>query len=336
MTEAELAGLGLHRVAVPIPFLAAGGPVNVYLLERADGGLTLFDAGLGAGAARAALAAGFEALGRRPEEIRAIVVSHGHVDHFGGAAELSERAGGAPVQVHPADLLKIDERGPGWAARRPGVRAHFARLGVPAEVSQASEQAGERAYGAARRVAGALPIAAGDLVEGRALRFEVLHLPGHTPGLVALHEPRLRLLLPADHLLQRIPPNPLIELGPDGAPGFFRPLVTYLESLARTRALELDLVLPGHGAPFEGHRAVIDGLLGFYGKRQARLAALVAESGAAGVTAWSLCQALFPLARPADTYLTLSETVGNLEVLEAAGAVACRRDQPLWRYVTAR
>ena len=94
-------------------------------------------------------------------------------------------------------------------------------------------------------------------------------------------------------------------------------------------------MLPGHGAPFTGHRAVIDGLLGFYRKRQDRLLGARRRGGAAG-TAWALCQALFPRARPADAYLTLSETVGNLEVLEAAGAVACRRDQPLWRYVTAR
>ena len=36
------------------------------------------------------------------------------------------------------------------------------------------------------------------------------------------------------------------------------------------RALEIDLVLPGHGPPFSGHRAVIDRLVEFYGKRQAR------------------------------------------------------------------
>jgi glyoxylase-like metal-dependent hydrolase (beta-lactamase superfamily II) len=329
VTETELAALGLHRIAVPIPFLAAGGPVNVFLLERADGGLTLFDAGLGTEAAHGVLLAGLARLGRRPEEIRRIVVSHGHLDHFGGAALLSERAGGAPVQVHPADLMKVDARGPSWASRRPGVRAHFARLGVPAEVSLASEQAGEQSYGGARRVVGAQPIGPGDIVEGRALRFEVLHLPGHSPGLVALHEPRLKVLLPADHLLERISPNPLLELGPDGEPGFFRPLVTYLDSLVRTRALDLDLVLPGHGPPFQGHQAVIDGLLGFYARRQARLAELAA--GGAD-TAWSLCRALFPAARPDDTYLTLSETVGNLEVLEARGEVACDRGGPVWRY----
>jgi glyoxylase-like metal-dependent hydrolase (beta-lactamase superfamily II) len=333
VTEADLAALGLHRIAIPIPFVAAGGPVNVYLIENADGSLTLFDAGLGTEEARAALLAGFRRLGRRLEEVSRIVVSHGHVDHFGAAAFIREQQGGTlTVHAHPRDLPKIDETGPSFKALRPAVVAHFARLGVPAEVIQASARAGETSYAFARRVAGVRPLEAGQRIEGRQVSFEVLHLPGHTPGLVALHEPRLGLLLPADHLLEKISPNPLIELGPDGQDGFFRPLLTYLESLERTRALELELVLPGHGPPFGGHRTTIDRLKLFYLKRQERLAALLEDRAC---TAWELCQALFPTAKPGDTYLTLSETVANLEVLQSAGTVVRRAARDGWTYALA-
>jgi hypothetical protein len=64
---------------------------------------------------------------------------------------------------------------------------------------------------------------------------------------------------------------------------------------------------------------VIDRLLGFYDKRQARLRALL-DAGPA--TAWELSRALFPAARPVDAFLTMSETVGTLEALEARGAAA--------------
>jgi glyoxylase-like metal-dependent hydrolase (beta-lactamase superfamily II) len=121
-----------------------------------------------------------------------------------------------------------------------------------------------------------------------------------------------------DHLLQKVSPNPLIELGPKGEEGFFRPLLAYLESVRRLHALEVDLVLPGHGPPFSGHRAVIDRLLEFYGKRQARLRELLAPGP---LTAWDLCRALFPWAKPAEAFLTMSETIANLEVLEARGEV---------------
>lgn len=322
MTEAALAGLGVHRIPVPIPFAAAGGPVNLYVIEEAGGGLTLFDAGLGSEEAEGALQAGFARLGLRLSQVRRIVVSHGHVDHF-GAARFVQEQGGAEVFAHPADLPKLDEGGPRFADRSPAFDAHFARLGVPAAVREALLRSGERSYGLARRVAGVRPLDEGAVIEGRHVRFTVRHFPGHTPGLIALHEPSHGLLLAADHLLERISPNPLIELGPDGRDGFFRPLLAYLASLARTRSLDLALVLPGHGAPFGDHRRIIDGLVGFYGKRQARLGGLLA---AGPKTGWDLCRALFP-AVPADaTFLTMSETVANLEVMEDRGEVARDED----------
>jgi glyoxylase-like metal-dependent hydrolase (beta-lactamase superfamily II) len=317
MTEADLAGLGVFRIPIPIPFPQAGGPVNVYLVEEADGGLLLFDAGLGTPEATAALEAGLGRLGRRFEEVRRIVVSHGHVDHYGGARFVEERHGGeVPAYAHPADLPKIAEDGWRWRDRQPLFAAHLARLGVPADVLVAVEREGARGFGLARRVRTARPIGEGEVLRTRHLALRVLHMPGHTPGLLCLHDEARRLLFSGDHLLERISPNPLIELGPAGEEGHFRPLLAYVESTQRTRALDLDLVLPGHGPPFSGHRAVIDRLLGFYAQRQARIRELLAGGAA---TAWEISRALFPNARPAEAFLTMSETIANLEVLEARG-----------------
>ncbi len=327
--EVDLAALGVHRIAIPIPFAAAGGPVNLYVLEAADGSLTLFDAGFGSEEALAALRAGFAALGRSLAEVRRVIISHGHVDHFGAARFVQEQGGEVEVLAHPADHGKLDEAGPAWSDHAPRTDAHLARLGVPAEVRAVVLASGARAYGSARRVRGTRPIGEGALVEGRHLTFTVRHFPGHTPGLLALHAPSHGLLLSADHLLERVSPNPLMELGPDGRDGHFRPLVTYLASLERTRALDLALVLPGHGAPFGGHRGIIDGLLAYQAKRQARLAAALT---AGPQTAWALCLGLFPAARPAETYLTMSETMGNLEVLEAEGRVVREEEGGLRRY----
>jgi len=340
VTEQDLAALGIHRIAVPIPFVAAGGPVNVYAIEAPDGSLVLFDSGLGSPEAEGALVAGLAAIGRTLSDVSRLVISHGHVDHYGAARWVQEaggaRAGAAAdavtVSVHPADAGKISEAGPRFRDLLPAFDAHFARLGVPDEVRAAMHRSGEASYGFSRRLAHVLPLAEGDVVEGRHARFTVLHFPGHTPGLCALHEPAHRLLVAADHLLERISPNPLIELGPDGRDGFFRPLVTYLASIARTRALDLDLVLPGHGPPFSNHRAVIDGLTAFYGKRQARLLGVLADGPKTG---WELCSALFPTMRGPETFLTMSETVANLEVLEASGQVRRVEEGWGWRYAAA-
>ena len=256
---------------MPIPFVAAGGPVNVYVIEADGGGLILFDAGLGSPPAEAALQAGFDRLGFRFEEVRRIVVSHGHVDHYGAARWVQERHGGAlPVFAHPRDLMKIDERGPRLRDQQALYGRHFMRLGVPLEVLKALAATGEGSQRLARRVPDVQPIQAGAVVEGRGLRFEVIEMPGHTPGLICLWSPETGVLIPADHLLEKVSPNPIIELDAEGRP-VHRPLAVYLESLERTRALEVSLVMPGHGPGFAGHRALIDGLLAFYEKRQARL-----------------------------------------------------------------
>jgi glyoxylase-like metal-dependent hydrolase (beta-lactamase superfamily II) len=317
MTEGDLAALGVHRIPVPIPFVAAGGPVNVYAVEEQDGGLLLWDSGLGTAEAQAALEEGFRRLGRRFDEVRRIVISHAHVDHYGAARFVEERSGRElPAFAHPADAVKFAEGGSRWRDRQPHYGLYLAKLGVPLEVLLAIKDQGEKSHSLARRVREVRPLHGGEVLETRHLALRVVHMPGHTPGLICLHDEARRLFFAADHLLERVSPNPIIELGPNGEEGFFRPLLAYLESVGRMRALELDLVLPGHGPPFGDHRAVIDRLLAFYEKRQARIRALLAERPH---TAWEVARALFPAARPTDAFLVVSETIANLEVLEQRG-----------------
>jgi len=324
------AKLGIHRIPVPIPFVSAGGPANAYLVEEEGGGLLMIDTGLSAGEGAAALDAGFQRLGLRYEDVRQIVVTHGHVDHFGGARHVQERAGReVPVLVHPVDAPKVVEAGWIYRERAPAYARHLVRLGVPEELARRVMEKSAPAFEIARHVARVEPLAPGQRLRCRRLELEVIHAPGHTPGLVLLHDAGHRLLFSNDHLLEHISPNPLIDLGPDDAPGWFRPLVAYEASIRRVRDLPLDAILPGHGPPFGEHRRVIDSLLAFQGRRQQRLRALLA---AGARTPWELAQALFPKSGPADLFLTLSETVANVEVLEARGEIARQGDAEPWRY----
>ena len=333
VSERDLADLGVFRIAVPIPFPQAGGPVNVYLVEEAAGGLLLFDAGLGTEAARSALEDGFRRLGRHLSEVTRIVVSHGHVDHYGGARAIQEACGGdLPVLAHPLDIPKMEEGGWRWRDEAPRYAAHLARLGVPAEVLAAVAREGERGFGMARRVPRVRPVGGGEVIRTRHLSLELHHMPGHTPGLLCAHDRERRIFLSDDHLLEKVSPNPLIELGPEGEEGFFRPLLAYLDSLERTRRLEIDLVLPGHGPPFSGHRAVIDALLGFYGRRQARILEVL-EAGAR--PAWGIAREIFPSAGPQEAFLVASEVVANLEVLEARDQVTRALRDGVWAFALA-
>ena len=320
MTEADLADLGVHRIPVPIPFPQAGGPVNVYLVEDEGGGVMMFDAGLGRPDAEAALAEGFARAGRRFSDVTRIVLSHGHIDHYGAALSVIERAGRPiPVHVHPADAPKVAASGPRWSALFPAYGAHLAKLGVPTDVLAAIGQEVGGGFTLARRVPEVSPLVPGEVLHVKHLALEVLHMPGHTPGLCCLHERRHGLLFSADHLLEKVSPNPLIELGPNGEEGVFRPLVAYVASLERLRALPVSLVLPGHGPPFTGHRDVIDSLMAFYAKRQQKIADALARGS---LTCHEVTRVLFPWARTGDLFLVVSEAIANLEAMESRGEVA--------------
>ncbi len=330
--DQQLERLGVRRIPVPIPFPQAGGPVNVLAVEEDGGGFALLDAGLGTPEAEEALRAGLAAAGVAVESIRRILVTHGHIDHYGLAQTLRE-ASSASVAVHPADLAKLSSDG--WTSERERYDAFLLAAGVPADKLDRMAELAASTRSFARRVE--LPIAA--LAEGQRLSFarchaEVLEMPGHTPGQCCfLLRPKGGgpiVLVGADHLLERTSPNPLLELLPDGSR--FRALPTYLRSIERARSLDVALVAPGHGACFADHRQVIDDLLRFYERRQAKL---LGKLPAGGATPVELVRAFFPAARTLDLYLMIGEILGNLDVLEDRGRVVCDTAGGRLRYLPA-
>jgi glyoxylase-like metal-dependent hydrolase (beta-lactamase superfamily II) len=313
--EGALASLGVTRVPVPVPFVEAGGPANVYVIEEADGGLALFDAGIGTREGRDALLAGFRALGRSLGEVRRIFISHGHIDHYGYARAAQEESG-APVYCHPRDHGKVTGRGRDPASLER-YAAYLERLGAPRELLAHVRIHFQDVQRMARPLEQVEPLAEGDRLRFARFSADVLHLPGHTPGLVCLWAAAERVLFSDDHLLERVSPNPLLDLEGKAEPEH-KALCAYLRSTARVRDLPVSLVAPGHGDVFTGHAEVIDRLLHFYGKRQSLLLDLLREGDA---TPADLAPRLFPRAKPSQLYLVLSEVMGNLEVLEERGKI---------------
>ena len=327
--DAVLRALGIHRLQMPVPFPDAGGPVNAYAIEDGRGGILVFDSGIGTPEGVAALHAGAAAARLDLHRCTQVVVSHGHVDHFGNAQLLSELSG-APVRLHPGDTEKVvgDDV---WEARAPAYTAFLRRQGVLEEQLPRLVAIGRHSGKYSRRVdpARVRPLTEGEQLRAGKVRLDVLHLPGHTPGLVCLWDPQHRLLFADDHLLARTSPNPFLELVDERTTR--RALVQYLHSIGRIRALDVEWVLPGHGAPFQGHRAAIDSLLRFYLRRQEKLVAALADGPR---TAVELSNALFGPQEGARLYLTLSEVVGNLEVLEDAGRVRHLESGPVDRWAS--
>lgn len=332
MKEHELRELGIFRIPVPIPFRQAGGPVNAYVIEE-ENGLLVFDPGLGTEKSQSALAEGFARIGRRFEEVNRIIISHGHIDHFGAAAWVAEQAGRAiPILIHAADSDKVLETGAYWPALLRNNAAHFVQLGMPMQLLEETAADIDRNAGLGRRLATVDSLIPGDTITCRHVTLEVHHMPGHTTGLCCLYEPRHRLLFSADHLLERVSPNPIIDLRQDGKRSSFRPLVSYFESIDKVRSLDVDFVLPGHAEPFSDCHKVADSLFGFYLRRQMKILEIL---GRGPLTVYEIMKELFLSGEGFELIMMMSETLGNLELLESRGEVGREVEDGIIRFRTA-
>ena len=147
-------------------------------------------------------------------QVRKVLLTHHHIDHMGGAAYLQQQSR-APVGCHPEDAPYVDGRA---RAPMPLLMRLFVRV-HPAPVATLLKD--------------------GDQVG--ALR--VVHAPGHTPGEVVFYEPARKVLFSGDAVVERKGKLTL------PAPRVASNIAQAVDSLRLLRALEIDLLLPGHGVP---------------------------------------------------------------------------------------
>jgi glyoxylase-like metal-dependent hydrolase (beta-lactamase superfamily II) len=222
-------------------FCVEGTDVN-WVVVREGTDLTLIDAGWSGDTDR--VLESIHALGHRPEDVRAVLLTHAHLDHMGAINHL-HRAYGTPVymdqrevlhardghleQASPADIFK--------RAYRPEVlrwTLRIMRAGAlkPIKLSHAAEFPGQ---GALDLPGAPVPVAC----------F------GHTSGHSAYHLPGKGVLVTGDALVTGHPLSP--SAGPQLLPAFFSHLpagaLTALDNLA---GVDADLLVPGHGAAWRG------------------------------------------------------------------------------------
>ena len=121
-----------------------------------------------------------------------------------------------------------------------------------------------------------------------------------------------------DHLLGHISSNPLITRDRERPGERTRALVAYLDSLRLTQAMEVDLVLPGHGDPVTDHAALIEQRFAMHRRRADKIHRLVAERPR---TAHEVAQSLWGNIAVTQAFLTLSEVLGHMDLLLAEGRV---------------
>ena len=313
---------GLWSIPVPIP----NNPLRyvlVYALES-EGGAYLIDAGWNTDESYAALVAGLERMGTSVGDVKGVLVTHIHPDHFGLAGRIREESG-AWVGMHPADIELIDGRyvQPGPLLEAVGDTLRIA--GAPADEMEALQQASMAI----------LPLVATtqpDVVMEDGFRPDIpgwdlraVWTPGHTPGHLCFFDERSRLFFSGDHVLPRITPNVSL-LDEDGVD----PLGDFLRSLAKLVDYNPDEVLPAHEHRFVGLTERVAELAEHHEERFDHIEQII-TAGAS--TAWEIASRMH-WSRPWERItgfmrrMALFEALAHLRALEVRGRLQIVGENP--------
>jgi glyoxylase-like metal-dependent hydrolase (beta-lactamase superfamily II) len=210
---------GVHRVD--------GSNANCYLVEEADGSLTLVDAGMQSDGKKI-LEYVATKMTKKPSDVKTIVITHCHIDHVRGAAAL-KKATGAEVAVHEADADFVSGK-----AKYPSPGGAVGLL-----------------FTLMSPFFHATPVEPGRrLKEGDEVgRLTVLHTPGHTPGSISLYDKQDKVLFVGD--------TAIFQKGKlQGPPRqFTRDMSQAKASIERLSHLDFDVLLSGHGEPLQSKDA---------------------------------------------------------------------------------
>jgi glyoxylase-like metal-dependent hydrolase (beta-lactamase superfamily II) len=299
---------GVWRLRLPLPW--PGVPhCNAWALAAGDG-IVLVDTGMHEPGSMAQLERALAQCNLSIENVRTVVCTHAHSDHYGQAATLVERTG-CDVWLHPNHEHLTSYMADPEAAFERRIEVAL-QSGVPEEPLR---RFAERRRGEGSGVAG-LVAPMRDLVPGVEIdtdlgKWSVHYTPGHAPSHVCLFEPGRRLLISGDHLLGRV--SLFYDYGwtPD-------PVGEFLESLNVVEALDARLCLPGHGRTFADVQAHIDANRELVASRLARVQG--ALDGGEQLTAFEIVPQVYDdQLTPMTAGWWLQETLSYLQHLERVG-----------------
>jgi glyoxylase-like metal-dependent hydrolase (beta-lactamase superfamily II) len=303
---------------------------NIYVVDDGDR-LVLVDVGSGLNEANAQLLAGFEALRSklgvkfRLVDVDLILITHGHIDHFGGLPFVRELTT-APVGVHILDRRVLSDYEERVIVASKRLETYLQRAGVAEKHREQLMQMYLFAKGVYRSTPVEFLLEEEEPVAG----IDVWHVPGHCPGQVCLQVDDL--LLTADHVLAHTTPHQAPE-----SITLNTGLGHYLASLDKTAQLDgIRLALGGHEAPMTDLRGRIAAIRAFHQQRLSRILEICAEPR----TVVEISRALFGEVRSYHILLALEETGAHVEYLNQRGELAVanvseieRERDPVIRYV---
>ena len=216
-------------------YLISAGRANSYLLVGDD--LTLVDTGL-PGEEDSVLAA-IEKIGRRPEELKHILITHAHMDHMGSLAAL-KKVSGAQVVASSKEVDYVEGLKKTWTMGREGLGGKLFKGVLYLLETFAFNY---------KPVPVDMPCQGGEVIDCFG-GIQVIASPGHSPGSLSYYQRDRKILFTGDALSGA----PQLQLPPRlGCADYHEAR----KSVKKFAELDFELCLFGHGSPLTSKASLV-------------------------------------------------------------------------------
>lgn len=291
------------RVRLPLPFELRW--IHTYILRDSEG-YTVIDCGLNDDQAWETWQAVFDHLHIKPQDIRRIILTHYHPDHYGLAGRLQQYTG-ADVWMSALTEQYAERFWSRDGGHLEKIAESYRRYGLPAATAEDMKRNMQSLRDRVYPRPDVKIFNPGDTFSLGGRIYEVWHTPGHAEDHVSFYDPKREWLIGGDILLRKITPN--ISLYPGGDPNS---LHTFFTTLATLEKKKIRKVFPAHGPVFDDVHVRIQELYQHHEERLQEIEQLVDGTR----SAYDICLRLFGTELSIHNLrFAMAETLAHLEYL---------------------
>lgn len=311
----------LFKLSIPTPFPV--GPVNVFLIKGDH--LVLIDTGPKTEEALHALKSGLHQFGYTLQDIEMVVLTHHHSDHAG----LLDQFEHAKIYGHWRNEPWITFNEKFYHDQLAFIKQFFHQEGVDnAILNKVIEESGPDKYLCQAKLDGVLK--EGDTIPGFS-EWKIIETPGHAQSHISFFNESDGSFIAGDNLISHLYPTPLLEPPYNEKEERPKTLLQLRETLKMHLNFNVSVAYSGHGEDIFDMKTIVEKQFNKHEERAQKVRHYLLQEG--NLTSFEISKLLFPNAYNRSTYLTMSETIGILDLMASRDEIASvKRNETQFEY----